>query len=346
MAVAELMLSFALLITTAPTDDESARQQAIANARQMAVDGRWAEAARTLTPHVDPATANADVLVLLARAVFESGDLRRARLLAETGLLRFADDLRFRRLDLAVLVARRQWGEASAAARSLLATHPDDPVAWRQLAAATLAGGDESEQRVVLEAAHLAVPDDPLLLQKHIRAQFLANHVDTAKKLIEGAAAKSSLASDRRFITLAVRIAERADDPALARRWLDRVPPAERDTQLTLLEARLAIASNNKAAAEKALSRLIERGDANPSVLVRAGQLAEARGALGRAEVLYTQAGEGTGDQARIARLFLARFLAKIGNRERAEDILRAYLAERPDDAYARQLLRVVRVEP
>ncbi len=341
MAAASLIFA---LVLAAP--DPAAEAAQLAQARQLAVDGRWVEAARILTPLVDPERSAAAPLALLVRSTLEAGDVRRARLLAERGLLRFPDDLRFRRLDLAVLVARRQWPEAAAAARSILAERPSDAVAWRQLAAATLASDDEAEQRAVLEAAHLALPNDPLIFEKHVRAQFLAGHLAAAVELVEAALDRSDLRADERFVRLAVRVGEAAHDPALARRWLKSIPAERRDTSLTLLEARIALAEDDPRAAAAALNRLIERGDASPSVLVRAGKLAEDRGALGRAEALYAQAAEGTGEQARVARLFRARFVAKLGDHRRAERLIKAYLTEFPDDAYARQLLRVVQAEP
>ena len=335
--------SLVLLIALAgqPTPVDQAAE--LARARTLALDGKWAAAARALTPLVDPDAADASRLALLTRAVLESGDLRRARLLSEKGLLRFPSDLRFRRLDLAVLIERQHWSEAAAAARSILAEKPADAVAWRQLAAATLAMDDDVAKRTVLEAAHLAVPDDPVLFDKHVRAQFLAEHYETAHQLVKTALTRGSLADDPRFVQLAVRVAEAASDPKLARRWLAKIPAADRDTTLSLLEARIALQDGDSKTAEAALGRLIERGGATPSVLVRAGKLAEDRGAFGRAEALYAQAAEGDGDAARIARLFRVRFLVKVGNRARAEQLLRAYLVEHPADAYARQLLQVIR---
>lgn len=339
MATAQLILTLLLAAEPALDADD------LTKAGALAEQGRWAEAAKLLTPKVDAETAPAPTLALLTRAVLESGDLRRARLLAERGVLRFPEDLRFRRLDLAILVARRQWPEAAAAAKSVLARDSADPIAWRQLAAATLAGPDEAEQRAVLEAAHLAQPDDPVLFEKHMRAQFLADHLSSAARLAEAALDRPALTRTPAFVQLAVRVAEAADRPALARRWLAKVPPSKRGTALTLLEARIALQGKDDRAAEQALQRLIDRGDASPSVLVRAGQLAEQRGAFGRAEALYAQAAEGSGDQARLARLFLARFLAKIDARDRAEVILRTYLAEYPEDTYARRLLQIVRAD-
>ena len=336
MAVAQLIFT---MVVAAPPSAAGPLEQA----RLLAEEGNWAQAARRLSPVVDPERAAAGPLALLTRAVLEAGDLRRARLLAERGLLRFPDDLGFRRLDLAVLVARRQWAEASAAARSILAEEPTDRIAWRQLAAATLQRNDDADKRVVLEAAHLAQPDDPVIYEKHVRAQFLAEHLTTAADLVEAAIGRPALTGDRRFVRLAVRVGEAAGRPALARRWLAKIPPAERDTALSLLEARIALTENKPRTAEAALKRLIDRGVASPAVLVRAGQMAEARGAFGRAEALYAQAAEGEGDEARVARLFLGRFLAKIGNRERARQVVHAYLAEYPADGYARQLLNVLR---
>lgn len=308
----------------------------------LAAEGRWAEAARTLTPVVDPETASAGALALLTRVSLEAGDVRRARLLAERGLLRFPEDLRFRKLDLAVLVARRDWREARAAARSVLAVDPADPLAWRQLAAASLEleASPGPEARAALEAAHLANPEDREIFTRHLRAQLAADHTEAAADLArEGL----RLAPSPDLVELGVRAAEAVKDAELARAWLGRVPPSERSTRLTLLEARVALAAGDPSAAEAALRRLIDRGEADPAVLVRAGKLAEDRGAFGRAEALYVQAAEGEGEAARVARLTLARLLAKIENHARARVVLEAYLAEHPSDAYARQLLRLVK---
>lgn len=312
--------------------------------RSLAEAGRWEEAAAVLTPAVAPEAAPAGALALLTRVVLEAGDLRRARLLAERGLLRFPNDLRFRRLDLAVLVARRDWQEAAAAARSVLVRDPSDALAWRQLAAAEIErrGDGTADARAALEAAWLLRPDDPELLLLHLRAQLEAGHAEVAAGLAREALERSDLASRPDLVELGVRAAEAAGDPGLAERWLARIPPGDRSTRLTLLEARIALASEDPARAEASLGRLVARGDASPAVLVRAGELAEARGDLGRAEALYAQAAEGEGEASRVAALTLARFLAKIGNAGRAREILETYLAERPGDAYARQLLRVV----
>lgn len=341
MAAAPLAL---ILLLAGQAESSEAEHDPVAlfeQGRKLAVEGQWTEAARVLTPLVDPEQAPADAVVLLTRAVYESGDLRRARLLAERGVLRFPEDRRFRRLDLAVLIARQSWPEAALAAKSILAKDPTDALAWRQLAAATLALPDEAERRAVLEAAYLANPEAPDLFERHLRAQLMAGHLATAASLAQAALTHPKLTADPRFVRLAVRAAEAAQNPKLARHWLAQIPPAERDTSLSLLEARIALAEDDPKAAEAALSRLIARGTADAAILIRAGDLAEKRGDFGRAEALYAQAAEGDSDAARIARLTWARLLAKIGNRTRAERILRVYLAEHPEDAYARQLLRI-----
>mgnify|MGYP006289566559 CR=1 FL=1 len=340
------MLALSILLLVAAPGAPGDAASALARGRELAQDGRWAEAVEILGPHVDADAAPADALVLLTRAVLEDGDLRRARLLAERGLLRFPEDLRFRRLDLAVLVERRDFGEAAGAARAVLARAPADRIAWRQLAAAALASDDEARQRAALEAAWLVDPDDDALFERHLRAQLAADHLETARALAADALERPLPDPPERLVGLAARAAEAAGDPELARRWLARIPADDRSRTLTLLEARIALASDDDRAAEAALARLVDRGEADPAVLVRAGRLAEARGALGRAEALYRRAARGEGDSARLAVLMRARLLAKRGARSSAETLLRTYLAEHPDDRYARQLLRVLRPGP
>lgn len=312
----------------------------LGQARALGAIGRWAQVTELLSPWVEAETSPAAALGLLGRAALETGDLRRASLLAERGILRFPEVLAFRRLDTAVLLERHDWRRAGEAAQSVLARAPLDAVAWSQLAAAQRKLADETERRAALEAAHLSDPSDDSVFARHLQAQFDAGHHPEAVRLVRIALDRPALRRDGAFVELAVRTAEAAEVPELGRRWLSLVPPSARSRILTLLEARLALATNNTRAARTALERLIKNGETSAAVFVRAGKLAEDDGRLTEAEGLYAQASTMEGEAARYAELALARLYLRTKQRERAEDTLQRYLANHPDDRYARQLLR------
>jgi tetratricopeptide (TPR) repeat protein len=131
-------------------------------ARSRGAREDWAGVIEVLRGEVDPETSDAPELGLYARAAFERGDLRLAALLAERGVMRFPEDVPLRRLDVAILLEREDWDEAAEAALGLLAREPDDPLLWRQLAAAT-ERSDSVLSVAALEAASLASLDDDRL---------------------------------------------------------------------------------------------------------------------------------------------------------------------------------------
>ncbi|MGF1508226.1 MAG: tetratricopeptide repeat protein [Myxococcota bacterium] len=131
-------------------------------ARTRAAQDDWPGVIAALKDVVDVQRSSAPEIGLYARAAFEEGDLRLASVLVERGMLRFPDDVALRRLDIATLLKREAWGEASEAALGLLATNPDDALLWRQLAAAT-ERSDSALSMAALEAATLAAPEDARL---------------------------------------------------------------------------------------------------------------------------------------------------------------------------------------
>jgi len=126
------------------------REAGIGLAQVYARQENWADAARLLGRFVkvDACGADvlmlyadacgADVLMLYAQVAQRLEDRRLAGLLARKGIVRFPRDVRFRRLDLAVLMDEGDHAAAARAVTVLLAETPADAALWRQLFGASL----------------------------------------------------------------------------------------------------------------------------------------------------------------------------------------------------------------
>ena len=320
---------------------ESDLQSAKLGLAQVLVDqSKWLPASEILGQIVNIDKGTAAELGLYARVAYEIRDMRLASLLVERAIIRFPQDTKFRRLDIALLMDRGETKSAYEAAKALLAKNPQDKRVWKQLAAIT--EGDEKPHRhlAVLEAALLINEDDLALRKRYAMAQYQAGHYDEALSVVSKLIQRSK--QNITLVQLGVRIAEESDQDELARKWLTTVDVKKRTKTLTLLEARLAIKSGQKKQAREALDRLIRAGEATPNVLLWAGQLAEQTGAMAKAESLYQQASHMSGSAGRLAVLHLARLLHRMNQIERASQLLSTYVAKHPDDEPARELLAVI----
>jgi len=308
---------------------------------QVLVDqSKWAEAATILGKIIKIDSSTASELGLYARVAYELRDARLASLIVERAILRFPQDLSFRRLDIALLTDQGKNQEAYDAALALLARAPNDRKVWKQLAAISDSSDDTQMKLAALEAALLANESDVKLQKRLALAQYHAGHFDEALSRVSTLIKASQ--PEVALIQLGVRIAEESDRDEQANRWLSLIPKQKRTKTLTLLEARLAIKSGKQQAARRALDRLIRAGEATPNVLLWAGQLAEQAGALAKAEAMYQQASTMKGSAGRIAVLHLARLFHKVGQLNRASQLLSTYIAKHPDDQPARELLVVI----
>ena len=308
---------------------------------QVLVDqSKWTEASAILGKIVKIDSATASELGLYARVAYELRDARLASLIVERAILRFPQDLSFRRLDIALLTDQGKTKEAYDAAMALLAREPNDRKVWKQLAAISDSTDDAQMKLAALEAALLANESDVKLQKRLAMAQYQAGHYDEALSMVSGLINDAN--PEITLVQLGVRIAEESDQDDQANRWLALVPQGKRTKTLTLLEARLAIKGGKQQSARRALDRLIRAGEATPNVLLWAGQLAEQAGAMAKAEAMYQQASTMQGSAGRIAVLHLARLFHKVGQLNRASQLLSTYIAKHPDDQPARELLAVI----
>ena len=319
--------------------DPTLKPAGIGLARTLVEKEDWQSARDVLGRIVDVHQDSAAHLGLYARVAYELKDLRLASILVERGIVRFPKDRIFRKLDVAILLLRQDWTRASQGAYDLLAQNPNDPTAWRQLAAATQHTNDRIQRLAVVEAAALANSKDENLKRRHILEQYRAGHGHHALQQAEALLQRNT---DPRNLELGIRIAEQAGNVERARAWLNRIPPKKRSRSLHILDARLAIQDQDPQKARTALSRLIDRGDASARVFVWAGQLAEAEGDMAMAESYFDRATRFQSVDRGAAVMHLAMLYHRLHQNERAVELLSVYTADHPGDRAAIKLLTLL----
>ncbi len=306
---------------------------------------RWDRAASVLGRFVGRGESDAEWLALYARVAVELRDWRLCRLLVDDGIVRFPDDLRFRRLDLSLLIREGRAARAAQVALRLLSWDAADPELWKQLADIRAQEGQDGGRRAALEAALLCQPDD---LQRHER--FLLSELAAGnwlatlrhgQALLGGPLAKQAR-EDTGIMELLIRAADMGERDELLQQWLALVPAGERTRAVRVARARMSLRRGRPETARKVLRELIELGEADAGVFLWAGRLAERAGDYPEAEAYYEQARSAGGSSGRLAVLYLARLHFERARYRRAAQLLRGYLNDRPEDAPTRALLAVV----
>lgn len=322
--------------------DGKLEQAGLSLADVCARQENWPEAAKLLGRFVAVDACDVDVLLLYARVARQMNDNRLCGLLVRKGILRFPDEVRFRRLDLILLLDEADDASAARTAMLLLKRTPTDAALWQQLAFTHQRSERDTRMLAALEASLLCDEAD---LDKH--RQFLAAQLavgdwltalEHGQALLAGPLSKSASA-DTRTMELLIHAADVGRrDKALAE-WLKRVPDASRTRPMRLAAARMALRGGDTPTARQALEKVIAAGETDPSVFLWAGHLAEQAGDPTRAEALYNHARKLTGDAARLATLYLARLNVTGGQQAAAVRLLKQYLNSYPEDVVARAML-------
>lgn len=321
--------------------DESLHEAGIGLAHIAARQERWSEARELLGTHLDKHDPPAPQLLLYAQCAYHGGDARLAAILVERGLLRYPSDNGFRRLDIALLIEAKRYEQAAAAARALLNTDASQPESWKLLAFAEQQDGHDAESRMALEAQWLLSPDDHALRRRLAEAEYSGGQYSAAVAHFR-ALIGDPPSADAVLLEIGARAAAEAGDLIAARAWIDAIPADKRTRSAALTAARLALKSKDLPAADAALAPLLEQGENEPSVLLWAGSIAEQRDHFDRAEALYRQAVTGSGEQAQLAALYLAKLLRQRNRTGEAVGVLNEHLQKFPADAHARELLKVL----
>ena len=325
--------------------DGSMTQAGIALAQVHARKEQWPEAAELLGRFAATDSCDAGLLLLYAQVAQRLGDGRLCGLLTRKGIVRFPADTQFRRLDLAILFDEGDHAAAKRTVRLFLDASPADPALWQQLAFLNRETRQDADSLVALEAAVLCHPASLVAHRQLLGAQLADGDwltvVERGQALLAGPLAKAA-AADLRVMGLLITAADMGERDRLVGAWLARVAEPKRTRAMHLAAARLALRQGRAAQARKALGRLIEAGEADASVFLWAGHIAEAQEDWPAAETLYGQARRLEGRGARLATLYLARLQARRGRLGHAAELLRQHLRAYPEDAAARSILTLV----
>jgi len=326
--------------------DSTLVEAGIALAQVLGRQGKWAEAAKLLGRYIVVDSCPADVLLLYAQVARRVDDTRLCTLLVRKGIIRFPDDLDFRRLDLAMHAAVGDHAAMRETVLLLLGKTPGKCTLWQHLAFAHRQTGDEVGALAALEVAVLCDPSDTTaqkrLLAAHLAGGDWLTAIKRGRALLAGVHGKA-VAADVSVMDLLIRAADTGQEDGLLVKWLARVPRETRTRAMRLAAAKLALRQSKPTEARAALDRLIRSGETNPSVFVWAAHLAELAKDWSRAQALYDQARRGTGPAARTAVLYQARLHFKRERFGQATELLDGYLKSHPVDAPARALLAVIK---
>ena len=329
--------------------DPALREAGLGLAQALAAEANWPQAAELLGRFVEADSCEADLLLLYAQVAQRMRDGRLFGLLAGIGVRRFPSDGRFRRLDLAACLEREDHRAAGEAVRALLAKAPLDPQLWEQLAFVSDRTGDEANALAALEACLLCDPNSLERRRRLLGALLAAGDWHTVvrrgQELLARPMAKAA-AADAALVDLLIRAADMAGQDATLAAWLALVPEESHTPAMRIVAARRALRLGKPADARAALRVLIERGQADASVFLWAGHLAELAEDWAGGQSLYEHARRQAGPSARLATLYLARLHLRRGQTDGAARLLRAYLDAHPEDSAARAMLAVAEARP
>jgi len=325
--------------------DAEMRQAGLALAQVRGRQRKWPDAARLMGRYVRLDDCEADLLLLYAQIAAELHDSRLCRLLVRRGVSRFPADMRFRRLDLHLLLDDGDYRGAERVLRYLLAKAPTDASLWQQLAFVHGQLGSHAGRLAALEVALLCEPTS-LALHRLLMAERLAagdwlTAVRQGQELLRGPLAKAASA-DGELMGLLIGAADMGEQDGLLAAWLARLGERHRGRAARIAAARLALRQGRATEARQSLGRLIAAGEADAAVFLWAGHLAERAEDWPAAVSLYAQARRLEGGNARLATLYLSRLHARRGRYREAIELLRGHLDAHPEDAPARALLSLV----
>ena len=327
------------LFSEALQADPTLRQAHIGLAQCAAAREDWITASREAALGVDATYGNRQEVSFLAQTALNAQDWRLASIAAQQGILRFPNDYELRRVELAVLMHANRYDDARQAVWALLDTTPNNVALWRQLAYVDQQTQRNDEALAALEVALLLQPQDNELRRSLADRQLGRGLSRTALATVLPLMTKplsAAVIADAGLLYTACRAASESGDVAQARAWLAEVPAAQRSRDLHILQARLAIQANDEKDAAAALDTLIAQGEKDPSILAWAGSLAQQRGDLPTAELLYLTASSYDSPAAAAASLRLVALYLSQNRLEDARVTLATHLIKYPTDQQAK----------
>jgi predicted Zn-dependent protease len=304
----------------------------------------WQAARRSLARGVQIRTDTAEWLLAYADVSRRLEDSRLTRIIVDAGISRFPEDLRFRRLDLELLLNGAS-PRAVEAARQLVRRDPGSAQAWQWLARALRQADQPASARAALQAALLSGTAPPETQHRYLQQRLAAGDwltvLERAEALLQGGEAQKARQQPE-LMELFIAAAERGGRDERLAQWIEDVPEEARTPYMRAALARLHLRRGQPEDAFQQLTRLIEQGDANVSSYMTAAYAASELGKLEQAQTLYREAEALGGPAARMAPLRRARIYQDQGHPDRARSLVRDYLAQHPTDTAARAYLRLL----
>ncbi|MCJ8328988.1 MAG: tetratricopeptide repeat protein, partial [Lentisphaeria bacterium] len=265
------------------------------------------EALRLFGTFLNVDSCSQNFLLQYCLMALQNEDTRLLRLLTNKALVRFPDEMKFRQLDLSLLLQEKKWGTALPILKTRLNSDLSNKKFWKQFAWVHQQL-DSDEQLSVIEAAWYANPTDLQMTKQHLSQQMGAGHMHEAFNVAKQFLNTGKVKTDKLFLELAIRCAYETKHLTEAEKWLKKISENQRNANLYLMIARQAIASKEISKARAALDKVLAK-ELNPAIILWAASLAEQAKDTVRAEALYGQCISTKKKGSDLAKIYLARLL-------------------------------------
>ncbi len=294
---------------------------------------RWPAVVNACAAHLDTARCQEEALLLYADSLRRTADSALARHIAQHCLVRFPHNVSARRLLINLALEHGDPAVARQHIDTLLAVTPDDAVLWRYR---VHCAADDTERRQLLQVAIVADPDNTELRLACAQATYEAGQTTQALAHVQILMETNS----RVYRDAALGIAAGSQAWEQCRAWLAVVPEHKRSAYQHRIAAQTSLALDDTTSARAAFAQLLQMGEHDEALLLRAADLAEQDDDLPVAESYYRQAI--TLHTSTIARLYVARLLIRLGRNADAQTELEQTLLLEPNNEAAQRMLQLV----
>ena len=286
--------------------------------------------------------ARPEILLTAFAAALQRSDSVLAINLAELGIMRFPTDQRLRVAHAQAVLQAGDLLRAEALWHDLVTQSPDKTDWWRTLAVVRQQRGDIDGSRDALSVAYHLKPQDSQLAMEYLSSLIQGERGVSALALAKELMSRPAEEVGDPLRYLAVHAAWYAEDVATAKTWLESIA-GERDATWQRWQLQIASASEDHAQVLAASDALIAEGHGTPQIRFAAANSAQLMEDFITAEAhLRAVLASENVNHVHLARLHLGRLLIRGERLDEASAILRQAIKQRPGDASAAQLLKII----